>query len=87
MRPLVSWLLRLIGPALLLVFIATSDLRLLWDIIRSAELAPIIWSLALFPPFIIIKSWRWIQIMRGCNSISICRRPVRSIRLACFMAR
>jgi uncharacterized protein (TIRG00374 family) len=65
MRRLVSWLLRLIGPLLLLVFIATSDLRLLWDILRSAEPAPIIWSLALFPPFIIIKSWRWIQIMRG----------------------
>ncbi|WP_322823061.1 lysylphosphatidylglycerol synthase transmembrane domain-containing protein [Chloroflexus sp.] len=67
MRVLLSWLLRLIGPALLLWFIVTSDLNLLWQTMRSADLVPVLWSLALLPPFIIIKSWRWIQIMRAMN--------------------
>ncbi|MEF3273499.1 MAG: flippase-like domain-containing protein [Chloroflexus sp.] len=69
MRPVISWLLRLIGPALLIVFLATSDLGRLWEIVQSASLGPIIWSLALFPPFLIIKSWRWIQIMRAMNLV------------------
>lgn len=67
MRVLLSWLLRLIGPALLLWFIVTSDLNLLWQTMRSADLVLVLWSLALLPPFIIIKSWRWIQIMRAMN--------------------
>ncbi|WP_298405405.1 lysylphosphatidylglycerol synthase transmembrane domain-containing protein [uncultured Chloroflexus sp.] len=67
MRPIFSWLLRLIGPALLIGFLLTSDLGLLWEIVRSAEIVPIIWSLALLPPFIILKSWRWIQILRAMN--------------------
>ncbi len=66
-RPWLSWLLRLIGPALLIGFLATSDLRLLWEILRSAELAPIVLSLALMPPFVIFKSWRWTQILRAMN--------------------
>ncbi|MCS6887394.1 lysylphosphatidylglycerol synthase transmembrane domain-containing protein [Chloroflexus sp.] len=67
MHPVVSWLLRLIGPALLIGFLLTSDLGLLWQIVQSADIVPIIWSLALMPPFIIFKSWRWIQIMRAMN--------------------
>ncbi|MGQ9612943.1 lysylphosphatidylglycerol synthase transmembrane domain-containing protein [Chloroflexus sp.] len=67
MRVLLSWLLRLVGPALLLWFILTSDLNLLWQTMRSADLVPVLWSLVLLPPFIIIKSWRWIQIMRAMN--------------------
>lgn len=67
MRPIFLWLLRLIGPALLIGFLLTSDLGLLWEIVRSAEIGPIIWSLALLPPFIIFKSWRWIQILRAMN--------------------
>lgn len=67
MRPIFLWLLRLIGPALLIGFLLTSDLGLLWEIVRSAEIVPIIWSLALLPPFIILKSWRWIQILRAMN--------------------
>ncbi len=67
MRPIFLWLLRLIGPALLIGFLLTSDLGLLWEIVRSAEIVPIIWSLTLLPPFIILKSWRWIQILRAMN--------------------
>ncbi|WP_298816689.1 lysylphosphatidylglycerol synthase transmembrane domain-containing protein [Chloroflexus sp.] len=69
MRHVISWLLRLIGPALLIAFLATSDLNRLWEIVRSAAIVPILWSLALFPPFVIIKSWRWIQIMRAMNLV------------------
>ena len=65
MNVLFRWLLRLIGPLLLIVFLWTSDLSRLWEILRGAAIGPVIWSLALFPPFVIIKSWRWIRLMRA----------------------
>jgi uncharacterized protein (TIRG00374 family) len=64
MHPVLRWSLRLLGPLLLLFFLVTSDLQLLWDVLRSAQLWPIFWSLALLPPFLIIKSWRWVRILR-----------------------
>lgn len=57
-------MLRLIGPALLLFFLATSDLGELWRILITAELWPIVWSLLLLPPFLLIKSYRWLRLMR-----------------------
>jgi glycosyltransferase 2 family protein len=65
MRTLLRWLLRLVGPALLLLFLATSDLGRLWQILSGAAIGPVIWSLLLFPPFVLIKSWRWIQLLRA----------------------
>jgi uncharacterized protein (TIRG00374 family) len=64
MRNILRWLLRLIGPALLLAFLLTSDFGLLWEIIRSAVLWPIALSLLLLPPFVIIKAYRWVRLMR-----------------------
>lgn len=58
------WLLRLIGPALLLLFLATSDLGRLWQILRDAQPWPIVISLLLLPPFLIIKSYRWLRLLR-----------------------
>ncbi len=67
MRSVLVWLLRLIGPLLLIGFLLTSDLERLWQIVRSAQPAPIILSLALLPPFLIAKSWRWITLLRAMN--------------------
>lgn len=64
MHPILRWSLRLLGPLLLIFFLATSDLQLLWEVLRSAQLWPILWSLLLLPPFLIIKSWRWVRILR-----------------------
>lgn len=64
MHPILRWLLRLIGPALLILFIATSDLGRLVEILRDARLWPILLSLLLLPPFLILKSWRWLRLLR-----------------------
>lgn len=65
MRKLLPWLLRLIGPALLLLFLVRSDFGQLYTILISANIWPILLSLLLLPPFLIIKSWRWRQLVRA----------------------
>lgn len=65
MRKYLPWLLRLLGPALLILFLATSDLEQLFNILANAEPWPIIWSLLLLPPFLIIKAWRWQYLLRA----------------------
>lgn len=64
MKKLLPWLLRLLGPALLVLFLLNADLGQLWATMRDALLWPIALSLLLMPPFVIIKSWRWVRIMR-----------------------
>ncbi|GAB4430659.1 MAG: lysylphosphatidylglycerol synthase transmembrane domain-containing protein [Chloroflexi bacterium OHK40] len=63
MNTLLRWLLRLLGPALLVLFLLSADLGALWETIRTARPWPIILSLLLMPPFVIIKSWRWARIL------------------------
>lgn len=65
MRKMLPWLLRLLGPALLLIFLANADLAALWETVRGAGLWPIALSLLLMPPFVLIKSWRWLRILRA----------------------
>lgn len=64
MKKLLPWLLRLLGPALLLLFLLSADLPELWATLRGALLWPIALSLLLMPPFVVIKSWRWVQLLR-----------------------
>ncbi len=64
MRRSLRWLLRLIGPILLLIFLATSDLQEFANVLLGAAPGPILLSLLLMPPFIIVKTWRWQRIMR-----------------------
>jgi uncharacterized protein (TIRG00374 family) len=59
-----GWLVRLIGPALLLIFLATADLAEMARILASARPGPIVLSLLLMPLFIAVKSWRWQLILR-----------------------
>jgi uncharacterized protein (TIRG00374 family) len=63
-RTTLRWLLRLLGPVLLVVFIWNADLGELWNTLSTARLWPIVWSLLLLPPFLVIKSWRWIRLLR-----------------------
>lgn len=58
------WLLRLIGPALLVFFLWRSDLRALGAVLIGIDLGPALLSLALMPVFIWVKSWRWSIIIR-----------------------
>lgn len=64
MKKALPLLLRLLGPALLIVFLANANLGQLWETMRSARLWPIVLSLLLMPPFVLIKAWRWLRIMR-----------------------
>lgn len=64
MRKYLPWLLRLLGPALLVLFLAQSDFGKLSEILRGAKLWPVIFSLLLLPPFLIVKAWRWVRLLR-----------------------
>jgi uncharacterized protein (TIRG00374 family) len=64
MKKILPWLLRLLGPALLILFLANANLVELWATLRGASLWPILLSLLLMPPFVLIKAWRWLRIMR-----------------------
>lgn len=64
MRRYLPWLLRLIGPVLLLILLARSDLSEFASILAGAAPGPILLSLVLYPPFVVIKAWRWRLLMR-----------------------
>ncbi|NTU85905.1 MAG: flippase-like domain-containing protein, partial [Chloroflexales bacterium] len=64
MKKTLAWLLRLLGPALLVLFLLNADLEQLWATLRDALLWPIALSLLLMPPFVLIKSWRWARLLR-----------------------
>ncbi len=64
MRKYLPWLLRLLGPALLIAFLASSDLEQLFTILAGADVWPILLSLLLLPPFVLVKTWRWQYLLR-----------------------
>jgi glycosyltransferase 2 family protein len=57
------WLTRLIGPAVLAYFLATSDLHRIASILREVRWAPLLLSLALFPGVVVTKAWRWRRLI------------------------
>lgn len=58
------WLIHLLGPALLVLFLATSDLRQMAQILAGAQIGPVLLSLALMLVFLPVKAWRWTLILR-----------------------
>ena len=64
MKPFLRWLLRLIGPALLIFFLWRSDPAALVAALVGIDPGPAILSLALMPVFIWVKAWRWSIIVR-----------------------
>jgi len=63
MRKYTTWLLRLIGPALLLIFLLRSNPQDLVRQLGNVTLWPVLASLALMLPFVVVKAWRWNLIM------------------------
>ena len=57
------WAIRLIGPALLIIFLWRSDFSLMLAGLSQVKILPLLLSLALFLPFVAIKAWRWNLIM------------------------
>lgn len=64
MKPYLRWLLRLIGPALLLYFLATTDLSSIVAVFSTLDLLPLAISLLLYPVFVVVKAGRWNLLMR-----------------------
>jgi uncharacterized protein (TIRG00374 family) len=57
--------LNLLGPALLIYFLATTDLRTLWSILVHTDPLLLILSIVLVVPFLILKGWRWQLILQA----------------------
>lgn len=63
MHTYLRWLPRLIGPLLLVVFLFNSDTEKLFAILGSADPWLIGVALLYMYPFLLIKSWRWRNIL------------------------
>jgi uncharacterized protein (TIRG00374 family) len=63
MNKYLRWGIRLIGPALLLIFLWSSDFTRLMASFGSIDPWPVLLSMALMPVFIAIKAWRWNVLM------------------------
>jgi len=64
MNKYARWAIRLIGPALLIIFLWRSDFGAIVASFRSIVLWPVLLSLVLMPVFIAVKAWRWNVLMR-----------------------
>jgi uncharacterized protein (TIRG00374 family) len=64
MNKYVRWAIRLIGPALLILFLWRSDFSQIVGSLRGIVLWPLLLSLALMPVFVGVKAWRWNLLMR-----------------------
>ena len=59
------WVPRLIGPAILVYFLLTTDVAKIVGNLRVLRWAPLLLSLALYPVMVAIKAWRWTVVMRS----------------------
>jgi len=66
-RRLARWWPRLLGPAILGYFLATTDLAQILAFLRSAHWTPVLLSLALYPVFLLLKAWRWGVLIRSLS--------------------
>lgn len=64
MKRVLLWLIRLIGPALLIFFLWNSDWNAIIATFAAMQWWPFLLSLALFIGFVVVKSWRWNLLMR-----------------------
>jgi uncharacterized protein (TIRG00374 family) len=64
MNKYLRWGIRLIGPALLIVFLWRSDFNQIVASLRGIVLWPLLLSLLLMPVFVGVKAWRWNVLMR-----------------------
>ena len=56
-------MLRLIGPAILAYFLATTDIGSIISNLRGLRWAPFLLSLALYPLLVALKAWRWNLVL------------------------
>jgi len=65
MRPYARWLLRLIGPAILIYFLLITDLSRIALNLARVHWPPLLLSLGLYPLLTVVKAWRWSLLMRS----------------------
>jgi glycosyltransferase 2 family protein len=77
-----TWLLRLLGPALLIYFLLTiDDPRLIWRTLSQTDLLYLGLAIVLVVPFLLFKALRWQYLLRAWDI----RMPLReSIALYCI---
>jgi uncharacterized protein (TIRG00374 family) len=63
MNKYIRWLIRLIGPAILIYFLLTTDINEIVSNLSDLRWGPFLLSLALYPVFVAVKAWRWNMIM------------------------
>jgi uncharacterized protein (TIRG00374 family) len=80
MNKYLRWGIRLIGPALLVVFLWRSDWKSLLASFGSINPWWVLVSLALMPVFIVVKAWRWNLLM---NELGM-RAPPLSYSMALY---
>lgn len=61
----VRWVPRLLGPAILVYFLLTTDIAKIVGNLRVLRWAPLLVSLALYPFMVALKTWRWTGVMRS----------------------
>ena len=81
MNKYLRWAIRLIGPALLVLFLWRSDFSQLLAGLAQIRLLPLLLSLALFLPFVAIKAWRWNALMRELGM----QPPTMRMSMALYM--
>lgn len=67
LRPILKLALNLLGPAILVYFLATTDFRALWQTLLRTDLWLLFLSVVLVFPFFVLKGWRWLLILRAGN--------------------
>jgi uncharacterized protein (TIRG00374 family) len=81
MNKYLRWAIRLIGPALLAIFLWRSDFSRLMASFSSIDPWPVLLSMALFPAFVAVKAWRWNLLM---NELDM-QAPPLSFSMALYM--
>ncbi len=67
LRPVLRVALNLLGPAILLYILATTNLGDVWAALRLTRWWLVALSCALVVPFLMLKAWRWQLILRAAD--------------------
>ena len=62
-KTLFRWALRLIGPALFVIFLMRTDVNAIVASLGAVQWLPVTLSLGLMPFFLMVKAWRWRIIL------------------------
>ena len=85
-RRLRRWALRCVGPVLFVVLWMTSDLGQARDLIARTRILPIAGAIAMNVAIIVVKAWRWREIMKAQSIDYPYAFAARAYTIACAFA-